>query len=82
MAVFEPIISSHWIQTRIQLHEGTVLSILVIIKRLSPHFYSAVLQAKRFLEAIDVCHKVLKLSADYPKIRKEILEKSMAGLRP
>lgn len=55
---------------------------LVIFKRLSCHFYSGVLQAKRFLEAIDVCHKVLKLSADYPKIRKEILEKSMAGLRP
>jgi tetratricopeptide repeat protein 21B len=40
------------------------------------------LKAKRYVEAIDVCHKVLKSSPDYPKIRKEILEKARLALRP
>lgn len=40
------------------------------------------LKAKRYIEAIDVCHKVLALSADYPKIRKEILAKAREALKP
>lgn len=40
------------------------------------------LKAKRFVEAIDVCHKVLTQYPDYPKIRKEILEKARISLRP
>ncbi|PRP77845.1 tetratricopeptide repeat protein 21B-like [Planoprotostelium fungivorum] len=39
------------------------------------------LKAKRYVEAIDVCHKVLALYPDYPKIRKEILEKARSSLR-
>jgi tetratricopeptide repeat protein 21B len=39
------------------------------------------LKAKRFVEAIDVCHKVLKAVPDYPKIRKEILDKARMNLR-
>lgn len=38
------------------------------------------LKAKRFVEAIDICNKVLSLYPDYPKIRKEILEKAMEAL--
>lgn len=40
------------------------------------------LKAKRFVEAVDVCHKVIKAFPDYPKIRKEILEKARMGLKP
>lgn len=40
------------------------------------------LKAKRFVEAIDVCHKVLTKHPNYPKIRKDILDKARASLRP
>lgn len=40
------------------------------------------LKAKRFVSAVDMCHKVLDQYPDYPKIRKEILEKAYAGFRP
>ncbi|EFJ52945.1 hypothetical protein VOLCADRAFT_78980 [Volvox carteri f. nagariensis] len=40
------------------------------------------LKAKRFVEAVDVCHKVIKTFPDYPKIRKDILEKARMGLKP
>jgi len=39
------------------------------------------LKAKRWVEAIDVCKKVLKRYPDYPKIRNEILEKAQESLR-
>ncbi|XP_035995285.1 tetratricopeptide repeat protein 21B isoform X2 [Fundulus heteroclitus] len=39
------------------------------------------LKAKRHVDAIDVCHKVLAAHPDYPKMRKEILDKARAGLR-
>jgi len=40
------------------------------------------LKAKKLVSAVDVCHKVLDQYPDYPKIRKEILEKAYAGFRP
>jgi len=40
------------------------------------------LKAKRFVEAIDVCHKVMVAFPDYPKIKKDILEKARASLKP
>eukprot|EP00455_Lapot_gusevi_P005053 TRINITY_DN12130_c0_g1_i4.p1 TRINITY_DN12130_c0_g1~~TRINITY_DN12130_c0_g1_i4.p1 ORF type:complete len:144 (-),score=53.20 TRINITY_DN12130_c0_g1_i4:36-431(-) len=40
------------------------------------------LKAKRFVEAIEVCQKVLAICPDYPKIKKDILEKARASLRP
>lgn len=40
------------------------------------------LKAKKFVATVDVCHKVLDMYPDYPKIRKEILEKAYAGFRP
>ncbi|XP_054451813.1 tetratricopeptide repeat protein 21A isoform X2 [Pteronotus mesoamericanus] len=40
------------------------------------------LKDKRFLEAIDVCHSVLREHPNYPKIRGEILEKAQGSLRP
>ena len=39
------------------------------------------MKAKRFTDAIDVCHEVLEKNPSYPKIRKEILEKSRESLR-
>lgn len=36
----------------------------------------------RFVEAIDVCNKVLAQYPDYPKIREEILCKAQESLRP
>lgn len=39
------------------------------------------LKAKRHVDAIDVCHKVLAAHPDYPKMRKEILDKARAALR-
>lgn len=40
------------------------------------------LKAKKYVLTVDVCHKVLDMYPDYPKIRKEILEKAYAGFRP
>ena len=34
------------------------------------------------IEAIHICHVVLELFPDYPKIRKEVLDKARAALRP
>ncbi|XP_009698481.1 PREDICTED: tetratricopeptide repeat protein 21B-like [Cariama cristata] len=39
------------------------------------------LKGKRYVDAIDVCHKVLEVHPNYPKIRKEILDKARASLR-
>lgn len=39
------------------------------------------LKAKRFVDAIDVCHKVISQHPNYPKIKKEILDKARAALR-
>jgi len=40
------------------------------------------LKAKKYVDAIDVCHKVLQQYPDYPKIRKDVLEKARQALRP
>ncbi|XP_013001804.1 tetratricopeptide repeat protein 21A isoform X2 [Cavia porcellus] len=40
------------------------------------------LKAKKFVEAIEVCHNVLREHPSYPKIREEILEKAQKSLRP
>ena len=40
------------------------------------------LKAKKYVEAVDVCHKVLQQFPDYPKIRKDVLEKARQALRP
>jgi tetratricopeptide repeat protein 21B len=39
------------------------------------------LKAKRYTDAIDVSHAVLKSYPDYPKIEKEILQKARSNLR-
>lgn len=39
------------------------------------------LKAKRYTDAIDVCHVVLGKCPSYPKIRKDILEKARSNLR-
>jgi len=39
------------------------------------------LKAKRYVEAIDVCQQVLKISENYPKIRKDVLDKARMLLR-
>ena len=39
------------------------------------------LKAKRYVDAIDVCHKVLESHPGYPKIRKEILDKARLSIR-
>ncbi|XP_069686948.1 tetratricopeptide repeat protein 21B-like [Periplaneta americana] len=39
------------------------------------------MKGKRYADAIDVCQQVLKVHPDYPRIRKEILEKSRNNLR-
>ena len=40
------------------------------------------LKAKRHIDAISVCHKVLSNYPNYPKIRKEVLDRARASLRP
>ncbi|XP_024435637.2 tetratricopeptide repeat protein 21B [Desmodus rotundus] len=40
------------------------------------------LKAKRYVDAIDVCHQVLEAYPTYPKIRKDILDKARTSLRP
>lgn len=39
------------------------------------------MKCKKFADAIDVCQQVLKNHPDYPKIKKDILDKSMNNLR-
>ena len=39
------------------------------------------LKARRYVEAINVCHKVLVMYPDYPKIKRDILEKARSSLR-
>ncbi|KAF3824413.1 hypothetical protein GH733_008698 [Mirounga leonina] len=40
------------------------------------------LKAKRYVDAIDICHQVLEGHPTYPKIRKDILDKARISLRP
>lgn len=40
------------------------------------------LKAERYVDAVDVCHKVLQQYPDYPRMKKDILDKARAGLRP
>jgi tetratricopeptide repeat protein 21B len=40
------------------------------------------LKAKKYVEAIDVCHKVLTQYPDYPKIKSDVLEKAREALKP
>jgi len=40
------------------------------------------LKAKKYVEAIDVCHKVLTQYPDYPKIKSDVLEKARESLKP
>ncbi|KAL5010855.1 hypothetical protein ScPMuIL_013160 [Solemya velum] len=39
------------------------------------------LKAKRYVDAIDICHHVLAGHPNYPKIKKEILDKARSSLR-
>ncbi|XP_062313935.1 tetratricopeptide repeat protein 21B [Osmerus eperlanus] len=39
------------------------------------------LKAKRYVDAIDVCHKVLDAHPNYPRMRKDILDKARSALR-
>ncbi|CEL95321.1 unnamed protein product [Vitrella brassicaformis CCMP3155] len=39
------------------------------------------LKAKRHVEAISVCQKVLRLNENYPRIKKEVMDKARAALR-
>lgn len=39
------------------------------------------LKAKRYVPAINICQQVLKVSENYPKIRKEVLDKARGLLR-
>ena len=39
------------------------------------------LKAKRYVDAINMCHKVLELDPKYPKIRKDILDRARNAVR-
>eukprot|EP00443_Scrippsiella_acuminata_P048484 CAMPEP_0115266888 /NCGR_PEP_ID=MMETSP0270-20121206/51703_1 /TAXON_ID=71861 /ORGANISM="Scrippsiella trochoidea, Strain CCMP3099" /LENGTH=1292 /DNA_ID=CAMNT_0002683005 /DNA_START=234 /DNA_END=4112 /DNA_ORIENTATION=- len=39
------------------------------------------LKAKRYVVAINICHQVLKISENYPKIKKDVLDKARGLLR-
>ncbi|KAH3767764.1 tetratricopeptide repeat protein 21B [Pelomyxa schiedti] len=39
------------------------------------------LKAKKYLESIDVCNRILQLNDKYPKIKREILDKARTTLR-
>lgn len=39
------------------------------------------LKAKRFVDAIDICHRVLEIEPTYPKIKKDILDVARKMLR-
>ncbi|RZF44920.1 hypothetical protein LSTR_LSTR013786 [Laodelphax striatellus] len=38
-------------------------------------------KGKRYADAITTCHSVLRLNPDYPRIKKEVLEKAISHLR-
>ena len=40
------------------------------------------LKAKKLVQAIDVCHKVLTTHPNYPKIKKDVLERARSLIRP
>jgi len=40
------------------------------------------MKARRFVEAIEICSKVVRRFPDYPKIKEEILDKCMKELKP
>ncbi|KAA6420554.1 MAG: tetratricopeptide repeat 21B [Trebouxia sp. A1-2] len=40
------------------------------------------LKASRFVDAVNVCHKVLKSHPTYPKMKQDILDKARANIRP
>ncbi|NP_001085105.1 tetratricopeptide repeat protein 21B [Xenopus laevis] len=40
------------------------------------------LKDKKYVDAIDICHKVLKAHPTYPKIEREILAKAQTSLKP
>ncbi len=40
------------------------------------------LKAKKYVEAIDVCHKVLAQYPDYPKIKSDVLDMAREALKP
>lgn len=54
-----------------------VLSALLVGYKLAFNY----LKARRYVDTIDVCHKVLQNNPSYPKIRKDILEKARQSLR-
>lgn len=39
------------------------------------------LKGKRYVDAISVCHQVLAIYPDYPKIKKEVMDRARANLR-
>jgi len=39
------------------------------------------LKAKRYVDAINICQKVLKIQENYPKIKKDVLDKARMSLR-
>lgn len=41
----------------------------------------SLLKCKRHAEAIDVCQQVLRVHPDYPRIKKDILDKALTNLR-
>lgn len=40
------------------------------------------MKASRYVDAVDVCHKVLDRHPAYPKMKQDILDKARASLRP
>ena len=54
-----------------------VLSALLVGYKLAFNY----LKARRYVDTIDVCQKVLQNNPSYPKIRKDILEKARQSLR-
>ncbi len=40
------------------------------------------LKARRHVEAIEVCSQVLRACPDFPKIRRDVLDKARAGIKP
>jgi tetratricopeptide repeat protein 21B len=39
------------------------------------------MKSKQYAYAIEICYEVLKINPDYPRIKKDILEKSMHNIR-
>lgn len=63
-------------------HWNVTLKLFIFIFNISGYKLAFnYMKAKKYVDAIDICHKVLSVHSNYPRMRKDILEKARLALR-